>query len=526
MRVFLRRLANLSASRDRSDNASSGSHTRQLPHIERFRGHSASGYVYHDLVDRLDITFALLDNTRIWRERTVHEVVLRDSDHVDVSTACQVHLPLDLIQRFKPDVKAGDRVRLLLPFAVLQKQLLFNVDFTGFTCEPSALMLRERTAELQARYLAYLDNRLFGELPLRDAISVGVSLYTAAYWRESEVNVKPRVWRRLLPGLRDSWRIKALSDYLSIDLKLEVEPRHVRHWLHKIKPARFALVKALEEGEDAESSSECILLAIPFMPFSPRSVDQIDEIVVEFCEMVDSMSERARKLFAEYGRRWEVIVDTVVPVQRSCSLKLSEQRPWIQGSSNIMQQVLPFGDSATTHVEIRAVDHSVEIRHQGIYEITGESIGLAGADEIRETADIVALYNSTADEPCFQRVHVRVRVRPVHSFLIWCLISIMLIVCLAALVLPNDDSLVGSLSLLVLPVTLVGAIVVSLESTPLAERLLKRKKICLVSAITVLWFVTLHRLHVHTAIMETAMSVWTQLSGWIKLTSFASWFQF
>ena len=524
MRVFLRRLANLSTSRDGSDNAPGGSHIRQLPHIERFRGHNASGYPYHDLIDRLDITFALLDDTRIWRERTVHEVVLRDSDHVDVSTTCQVHIPLDLIQRFKSDVKAGDRVRLLLPFAVLQKQLLFNVDFTGFACEPSALMLRERTAELQARYLAYLDNRLFGKLPLRDAIGVGVSLYTSAYWREYEVRAKPRVCRRLLPGWRDSWRIKALSDYLSIGLKLEVEPRHVRHWLHKIEPARFALVKALGEGEYATSSSECILLAIPFMPFPPRSIDQIDEIVVEFCEMVDSMGERARKLFAEYGRRWEVIVDTVVPVQRSCSLKLSEQRPWTQASSSIMKQVLPFGDSATTHVEIRAADHSVEIKHQGIYDTTGERIGLAGADEIRKTADIVAIYNPTATERCFQRVHIRVRVRPVHGFLIRCLILIMFVVCLAATALPDDDSLVGSLSLLVLPVTLVGAIVISLESTPLAERLLKRKKICLVSAMTVLWFVTLYRLHVHTAIMEMAMSVWTQLSVWIKLTSFASWF--
>lgn len=59
----------------------------------------------------------------------------------------------------------------------------------------------------------------------------------------------PRVWHRLLPGWRDSWRIKALADYLSADLKLEVEQHHVRHWLHKIEPARLALIEALGDSK-------------------------------------------------------------------------------------------------------------------------------------------------------------------------------------------------------------------------------------------------------------------------------------
>lgn len=102
----------------------------------------------------------------------------------------------------------------------LLKQLLFDVDFTGSTDEPSTLMLREQTAELQARYLTYLDNRPFGKLPLRDAICVGVSAYTIATWREHEVRAKPRAWRRALPGWRDSWRIKALANYLSVFLRI------------------------------------------------------------------------------------------------------------------------------------------------------------------------------------------------------------------------------------------------------------------------------------------------------------------
>lgn len=46
-----------------------------------------------DLANQRDLTFALLDDTKAWRERAIYEIVLRDSDHVDVSTAYQLHLP-------------------------------------------------------------------------------------------------------------------------------------------------------------------------------------------------------------------------------------------------------------------------------------------------------------------------------------------------------------------------------------------------------------------------------------------------
>ncbi len=112
-----------------------------------------------DLANQRDLTFALLDDTKAWRERAIYEIVLRDSDHVDVSTAYQLHLPVDLIRRYEPTVKPGDRVRLLLPFTIRPKQLLLNVNFSGVKGESCALLPRAKDSELQAAYLAHLDSR-------------------------------------------------------------------------------------------------------------------------------------------------------------------------------------------------------------------------------------------------------------------------------------------------------------------------------------------------------------------------------
>ena len=63
---------------------------------------------YIDLLNRTDLTFALLDSTRDWRQRAVHEIVLRDSDHVHACTAYQIRLPLEIIRDYEPGANEGD----------------------------------------------------------------------------------------------------------------------------------------------------------------------------------------------------------------------------------------------------------------------------------------------------------------------------------------------------------------------------------------------------------------------------------
>lgn len=479
-------------------------------------GESGSASVL-DLTEEWDLTFALLDDTRAWRQRAVHEIVLRDSDHVDAATAYQVRLPLELIRQFEPAVQPGDRVRVLLPFTIRPKHLLLNVDFTGIKGEPTTLLLRETASVLQAAYLAHVDGRSLGDQPVGGALWVGVSAYTVTAWREHQARLKPQMWRRLRSGWQDSWRVRAVAAYLDADLELGIEPGHVEQWLQQTEATRLALIQALGEDEDSESSAECILLAIPFMPFRPARIEDIDILIGEFCAAVDSMNGRARRILAEYGRRWEAVLETVVPVGQACSIKLTEQRPWIGAPSPVLKQEFALGDATTTHVEIRAADRSVTLDQPRLVDRVGRRVGFALVDEVRETPDAVAIYAADAVGRHFVQVSLRARVRLGHRLLSMSMLALMVPTGVAVLALPDNENLVESLALLIFPLTLAGTVVLTRESSSLAERLLRRWRLGLIVAISLAWLMTLCRLLLYA-------DVWWAEQAWSRVVDLAGLF--
>ena len=482
---------------------------------------------YIDLLRRRGLTFALLDSTRDWRQRAVYEIVLRDSDHVYTSTAYQIRLPLEVIQAYAPIAREGDLIRLILPFTVRPNQLILNVDFEGTQDQPTTLLLRREIAKLQAEYVANVDDRSPEDKALVHDLWEAVSSYTTFSWWEHLGRTQPPPWRRLWPRCRRSWRRRALVDYLNDWLDFETKPCHVSDWLRKTEGAHRALVEALGEGKDPDSPAECILLAIPFIPVELRGVDDIDEQIDLFSSAVMAMSPRSRQVLAEYGRRWEVFLETVVPVGQACTLKLTEQRPWVVApspntrqavvlfgkqyrvpfpswfrASSTMKQEIPFGDAETTHVEIRAADHSVvidrprirTIEWPRISDLNGERVDFAISDSIRETPDAIAIYASRPDRPYLARIIVRARVRWVHRLLIMCLLFLTTAAGAVTVVLPENADLVTSLALLVFPLTLAGTVALGRETTSLAERLLRSRRIGLLLSILALWSLTLLRL--------------------------------
>ena len=463
---------------------------------------------HFDLSAEREATFALLDDTRAWKERAVHEFVLRDSDHVSVSSSYQVRLPIELVQRFEPSARAGDLVRLALPFGVRPKQLLLDVDFQGFAGNAISLLLRDEASLLQAAYLERLLSDAAMEARGLDALWIGVSAYTPSAWREHQARVDvPRRDARRDSGTH---RVRALVAYMTADLEFAIDETRVRRWLAELEPARLLLTEALAEGEDAESSSECMLLAIPFMPSRPDDLATIDELVCAFAKAVQVMPVPAREVLAEYGRRWEAIVDTKLPAGHPCSVKLLEQRPWVDAPSAVMTQEIAFSDATTTHVEIRAADLGVVIGDPEITSLAGDRAGYGVGDAIRETGDAIAIYASDPDRPYLARISVRARVRLGQRLLIWWLLLLIGMAAGVALALPEAADLVDSLALLTFPLTLAGAVVLSRESSPLAERLLRRWRVALVVAIGALWIITLGRLLLNGDV-SWAESLWDGL---------------
>ena len=443
-----------------------------------------------DLTDEWDCTFALLDDTRGWRERSVYEIVLGDGDSVNTTTAYQVRIPLDLVRQFQPQAESGDWVRLLLPFAVRSKVLLFNVDFKGVRDHPVVLLRRQKIAELQARYLTRLTPDAPTSLP---SLWEGLSAFTTTAWHHHIATTKPRAWRRVRRGYKESWHKQALAAYLSNGLGLNIGPGHVTDWLEETEQARKALVEALGEGENPDSSSECILLAIPFMSYRPKSIKAIDILISQFREAVGAMSQDALQVLAEYGRRWEAIIETTVPVGRSCTIKLTEKRPWIETPSPILEQVLPFGDALSTHIESRSTDPDVEIKRLDVADLEGNSLEVEGGDAKREASDAAAFYASSDERPYLAQVRVEARLRPWRYLLNVWLVVMTGVASLVAFFLPQNSDLVDSLTLLTLPLTLAAAFILTRVS-PLAERLLRRWRTSLMVAVSLLWAVTLWRL--------------------------------
>ena len=467
-----------------------------------------------DLSEEWNLTFELLDDTQIWRERAVHEILLRDSDHVDATTAYQIRIPLELIRRYAPGAQVTDQVRLLLPFAARPKSLLLNLDLAGAEGKHASLVLKRDSALIQAGYMSHVDGRPIGDQPVGGALWAGVSDYTPWAWREHYVGREKQSQRLRLLGRDREWREEALANYLNADLELGIDTHHVARWQHQTEDARRALIEALGEGEDAESSSEWILLAIPFMPIRPRGIADIDILVAEFCDAVDSMSPRARRSLAELGRRRHVIIDTVVPVDRPCTVKLSEQRPWRGAPSPYLRQEIEVGDASTTHIEIRASDHGVVLDRLRVDDFAGHRVDVKVSDDARETADAIALYADAGTPPGVVRVGLRARPRRGYRRPIWWLQLLIAMAGTTMLCLPVTFAyLVESLALLTFPLTLAGAVVLSRESTSLAERLLRRSRTLLMASIAALWAVALSRLLLH-ADVRWAESAWV----WVRDT--------
>lgn len=450
-----------------------------------------------DLVDELSLTFALLDDTRLWRERCVHEFVLRDSDHVEVTTSYQVRIPLELVQRFEPGVQSGAHVRLLLPLTIRPKQLLLNVSLRGVAGTPAALLLRQEAAEVQAQYIAHVDGRPLGDQVLGGTLWYAISAFTVDAWRDHLSSA-----RRTPRGLvsRDHRRVSALLSYLEEGASVSLDRSDIKRWLLQLESARQLLVEALDEGEDDQSPAECMLLAIPFMSVRPAGASDIDVLVTDYVAAISGAGTAVRETVAEYGRRWELLVETSVPVDRLVTLHIADQRPWVGAPSPRLRQPIAFGDASSTHVELRSADHSVVLDKFKLAYLDGRPLERGVIDSVRDSADAISAYSSALDRPYFSEVTVRARVRWAQRIVvIWLLVMIGAAGAVAVSI-PESHDFVDSLSLLTFPLTLAGAVVLAREPSALAERLLRRWRSALAAAIGLLWLIALVRLGLYADI--------------------------
>lgn len=282
-------------------------------------------------------------------------------------------------------------------------------------------------------------------------------------------------------------RMRLLSKYLTSGLGLSVDENRVRSWSELVRPAEEALAESLDETIDPRSATAHLLRCLPFVEDRPTNAETVTDWLDRFVHFVMNCDSATRALVAGYGQRWDVIVDTVIPVDVPTKIQLRTKRPWHDGAvpqrwpwhlaGSITQRVM-VGDAQSGHAEVHLADHDVRVKAPPrVRNPSGRNIGVPSLSALRWTDDKVSIYVAGRDAPAFVDLRLRLGLHwPTRLFLWLLLVATGASLPLLAAV-GNSDSIRNSATLLVLP--LAGAILLARPATGVSQRLQHRLRVLL-----------------------------------------------
>jgi hypothetical protein len=451
-----------------------------------------------DLLENVDFTLRLLKDSWEWRTRSIEELQFSLASHVRARTRYQCRFPRELLDEF--GLTGSVLVRAAIPLGAKPKRELLRYELRSEQ-RPVYLLERRVIAEIETADL----RRLFH--------ASGAAAEFATALNEEMINAicsfMPGIYESFLPRaalpewVRLRGRIEAVRRYLENGLGLAITKKDIDGWLEVCDAAGEVLARRLEESRDHSSASECPLLALPFLPVLPASREDITKFVqayglaVKAADTVgDAPSVKALVALAEYGRRWEMIVESEVPTRDTFELSVEEDRPLGIRRRGWAQQSVILGDARSAHVAVSVFDPNVSVDAFGMKTLSRgrpTRVALAPLEDVRHTPEALSFYSSDEDRPYLVSVAVRLRTAP---YIRWTAIATALITASAIgavlAVAPGPD-LVGKLTLLTLPTTVAATFVLVREQTALAT-LLERTARCLLGlALVGLWGAVLWR---------------------------------
>lgn len=437
-----------------------------------------------DLTTTSQFTFTLLDDTWAWRQRLVEELIVGSTWHAAVSSAYQVELPQELLPS---EVDSGARaVRVLLPLTTRPKRPLLGFHIRTSSGFSGNLLLRLSIAAIQAEYLARLRDAHGGEDDLADglpnALLEAISLFT------------PDVYREFDPD--GQWATESAAAYLSAALDFPISRDEVAPLCECQGRAGSQLAAALQEPEDPFSSSERVLLAMARMDPLPTSMTQVSALVHAYVEAVDRAAQWSDNgmlvALAEYGRRWEVLIETIVPLREPATITLIEDRP-LNLRRRTTRQLVSLGDARSAHAQFRITDPAVELGGFSVADVFGNPIGVPYLEAVRQTPEALALYSADPERPYYVEVEIELRPSLEVRLVSW---SLEILVVMAIIIAASFDGreLHTVLGLVAVPTTFAVALLLVREETSLAARLQRTPRLGLLATVGVLWLVVFARL--------------------------------
>lgn len=294
----------------------------------------------------------------------------------------------------------------------------------------------------------------------------------------------------------------ALTEYLSSGLGFEVPEDRVRRWRAKTSGAARRLVEALGEPPENLSSSEEMLLAVPDMSPLPASVDEIEEIVNRYDRAVHAVyrsgDHRLLEALAEYGRRYELIVEVEVPLLEPCRVRVEEDLPFRfspLATRFWVSQIFPLGEARSGHFEARVDDSVIEFARRGVRvrDLAGHDAD-GWLEAVRVSREAVSLYSSQPDRPAYLEISLKLRVAWHVLAAAIGLIGVNLVALVLALTIDGGDELASRLAVVVVPTTVAATFVLVREQTALATRLQMIPRLVLAITAVALWLIVSVRL--------------------------------
>ncbi len=430
-----------------------------------------------DLRDRPEVTFALLSDAS-WKTRGVEEITVGSALSMTSRRSYQCADVGAALGSLRPRARTAT---LLLPVTTLPKRPLLGFDVSVPDRQVAFLPPRAALAEIEAEFVLSLARQTgVVATPALRTLIVAVCGFTPGSW--TLLGTKRPLTDRL-------------AHFVTANTGWHLDRDLVATWIDAQRPARELLARALGLPPDNASSSENPALAMPFvrtaLGIGPHDVLGLIEEYTAFVRRCASAPESlpfaAHAVLAEYGRRWELMVECTVPLDGPFIVRVAERRPLELSRRGHATFDVTVGDAVSNHTVVRVADESVRIRTGSVEQRAVDDLRLPDGyfDNVRETAEEVALY--TASEAREYRMFLRLRLATTQG--LPTVVLVVALTLLSALLMVSEWRRLSAadLAVLVIPTTFAASLAVTRERTTLAAHLQRARRAWLVMSIAALW---------------------------------------
>lgn len=440
--------------------------------------------MHADLSADAALTTALIARPLDWRVRIVEHL------EVDTATSCRRRrslqsLPLrTLLPPSAAQVAEGAETALVvLNVASVPRGALLDLNVSGPEDAPAFLLPRGEIASREADYLRNVAQGV--------GLQVSDDLHLLL---EAVLGYISTGWNLNSPDALSSRARSYLEDGFGRVLSEDV----VRGWL-RLDGQIAVRLTPFAEPQPGLSPTEHPLLGLPsFVDAldldSPNWQTRIEQALQDYLLLLKAASDMERdgqgaardllSSLADYGRNYDMLVATKVPLDEPFLVKYSERRAlaftWWRDWA---EQDLVISDALSNHVVLAVDDPNVRIVAVRA-RTAGEEVDAFGAFATRQSEQTYAVYAHGSDRD--YKITLRFRLAPLRRLQYVVYLVTALLVLLAAAVAYESPRELRELALIVGPSALAASVLLNREPSTLGSHLRRRSTTALGGALLLL----------------------------------------